>query len=281
MRLDLIRQKGWTAGWLTLVIVNGRRVIALRSYQVLSNLLFNPVTLAHRWIEFPSFVRNLARYRARQGEADPTFGLRLRYLYPVLGDRHAGAGVASGHYFHQDIWAARLIYARNPRQHVDVGSSTAGFVAHLLCFRDVEYVDIRPLDTNVTGLTFQQGDVTALPYPSGSVESLSALHVVEHIGLGRYGDHLDPNGWRKAISELKRVLKPGGSLYFSVPIGPERIEFDAHRVFNPLTIIEAFRPLKMIRFDAVDDGGRFQHEADLATLDGWYSCGLFEFSTAD
>ena len=159
-----------------------------------------------------------------------------------------------------------------------MGSSLAGFVAHLLCFREVEYVDIRPVDTNVDGLLFRQGDITALPYASESLESISALHVVEHIGLGRYGDPMDPNGWRKAIAELKRVLKPGGVLYFSVPVGRERVEFDAHHVFDPMTIIEAFRPLELRQFAAVDDAGRFLPTANPETLKGWYSCGLFEFA---
>jgi SAM-dependent methyltransferase len=261
-----------------LLIVNRSRIVAMRSYQVVSNLFFDPIRFAHRWLEFPSYVQNLARYRARQSQSDRAFDLHIRYLYPVLGDRHAGAGVASGHYFHQDIWAARLIHARNPPRHVDVGSSIAGFIAHLLCFREVEYVDIRPLNSNVSGLNFVQGDVTALPYETASVESLSALHVVEHIGLGRYGDVVDPDGWRKGVSELKRVLKPGGTLYFSVPVGHERLEFDAHRVFNPLTIIDAVRPLVLNRFDAVDDAGHFVPHADPTASNGWYSCGLFEFS---
>lgn len=258
-----------------------KRILALRLYQVVSNLLFDPLRFVYRWMEFPSFLRNLFRYRARQNESDPAFPLRLRYLYPVLGDRHASAGDASGHYFHQDIWAARQIHARNPAQHVDVGSSMAGFVAHLLCFREVEYVDIRPVDTNVSGLLVRLGNITALPYASGSLESLSALHVVEHVGLGRYGDALDPNGWRKAIAELKRVLKPGGVLYVSVPIGKERVEFDAHHVFDPMTIVQAFRPLELSHFAAIDDAGRFVPQADPATLEGWYSCGLFEFTRND
>jgi SAM-dependent methyltransferase len=261
----------------TLPLSRGR-IVALRVYQVVSNLLFDPIVVARRVQEAPSYVANLFRYRSRQAGSDPTFRIRFRYLHPVLGDRHSGAGVASGHYFHQDIWAARQIHQRAPERHVDVGSSVAGFIAHLLCFRDVEYVDIRPLDTNVTGLRVHIGSITALPFETGELESLSALHVSEHIGLGRYGDPVDPCGWRKAVAELGRVLRRGGMLYYSVPIGRERLEFDAHRVFHPTTVVEAFRPLRLGAFAYVGDDGRYVADADHERFDGWYCCGLFTFT---
>ena len=250
----------------------------MRLYQVCSNLLADPIVVFRRFQESPKYVANLVRYAgAHRGRAD-AFKIRIRYLYPVLGDRHATAGQASGHYFHQDIWAARHIYTQAPERHVDVGSSVAGFVAHLLSFREVEYVDLRPLKTNVTGLHFRQGDLlSGLPYEDGSLESLSCLHVVEHIGLGRYGDPLDPDGWRKAIRELVRVLAPGGTLYFSTPIGKERLEFDAHRVFTPSTILEAFAGLELAEFSTVGDRGDLLLDADPKGFDGWYGAGLFKF----
>jgi len=45
------------------------------------------------------------------------------------------------------------------------------------------------------------------------------MNVVEHVGLGRYGEPLDPEGDIKAMRELRRVLAPGGSLLFVVPVG--------------------------------------------------------------
>ena len=254
------------------------RIIALRAYQVFTSLLFDPIRLTWRLVEAPLYIRNLLRYRS--GDT-AEFPVRLRYLYPVLGERHATAGTASGHYFHQDIWAARHVHYAAPVKHVDVGSSVAGFVAHLLCFRDVEYVDIRPLNTNVEGLHFMQGDLlNGLPYPDGSVESLSALHVVEHIGLGRYGDPVDPAGWRKSIDELKRVAAPGGRLYFSTPIGKQRLEFDGHRVFDPRTITRAFEPFRLLEFSYVDDRGDHVRDADISSFRGWYCAGLFLFEPA-
>ncbi|HHY1437048.1 TPA: DUF268 domain-containing protein [Campylobacter jejuni] len=72
-----------------------------------------------------------------------------------------------------------------------------------------------------------------------SVDSLSALCSVEHFGLRRYGDPIEPDAWEKALRSFQRVLKIGGKLYFSVPIGNEnRVCFNAHRVFKPETIIE-------------------------------------------
>ena len=254
-----------------------KRIFALRTYQVFSNVLFDPIVAYRRGIEAPAFVRNLLRYWRGQGESDPPFRVKLRYLFPVLGERRARAGVASGHYFHQDIWASRQIFERNPERHVDIGSSVAGFVAHLLCFREVEYVDLRPLRTNVSGLKFKQGSVLALPYESGALESVSSLHVIEHIGLGRYGDPIDHQGWRKACRELQRVLRPGGHLYTSVPIGHERLEFDGHRVFDPLTIIKAFDESTLRDFACVDDSGDYVAQCDPARSSGWYGCGLFHF----
>ena len=64
--------------------------------------------------------------------------------------------------------------------------------------------------------------------------------MAEHIGLGRYGDPLDPLGTRKAAAELQRVLAPGGQLLFSLPVGRPRVEFNAHRVHDPHEVASWF-----------------------------------------
>ncbi len=46
----------------------------------------------------------------------------------------------------------------------------------------------------------------------------SCMHTIEHIGLGRYGDPLDAVGDQTALSELQRVVAPGGSLLIVVPV---------------------------------------------------------------
>jgi hypothetical protein len=204
--------------------------------------------------------------------------LYVRDLQPVLWESQEPAGTARGHYFWQDLWAARKIFQRQPGRHVDVASRLDGFVAHLLTFMQVTYVDLRPVQEPVHGLTVLQGDLTELScLTSQSVESLSCLHAVEHVGLGRYGDSIAPDSWKLAITNLKRVLAPGGVLYLSVPVGGERLRFNAHRVFSPRTVLEAAQPLQLASFALVDDEGRFHSDGDLEAASKLrFGCGLFE-----
>jgi hypothetical protein len=163
---------------------------------------------------------------------------------------------------------------------VDVGSRVDGFVAHLLVFMPVEVVDIRPLEPGVDGLTFVRGNGESLDsLAPDSVESISSLHAIEHFGLGRYGDPVNPAACFTAMTSLARVLQPGGRLYVGVPIGRERVEFNAQRVFAPTTILDGFRDLELLSFSAVDDDGNMR--ADVVPTDfaeARYSCGLFEFT---
>jgi hypothetical protein len=104
------------------------------------------------------------------------------------------------------------------------------------------------------------------------------LHVIEHIGLGRYGDPLDPQGSVKAALELQRVVSRGGSLYLSLPVGRERICFNAHRVHSPLSILKMFPQLKLINFSMVNDNGEYVENAAVENaVEFEYGCGLFHF----
>jgi SAM-dependent methyltransferase len=224
------------------------------------------------------YIRDWRAYERQR--KDGRFPLALRDAFPILIDFHTEAGVAAGHYFHQDLWAARRIFEARPVSHVDVGSRIDGFVAHLLTFMPVTVVDIRPLTGDVRGLSFERGDLTHLDrMATGSVESLSSLHAVEHVGLGRYGDAIDPDGWKKALSELARALAPNGRLYLSVPVGVERMRFNGDRIFAPRTIVEALAGLRLLHFNVVDEAGPFHEDAALdAVASAENACGLFEFT---
>ena len=190
------------------------------------------------------------------------------------------AGIMQGHYFFQDIWAAEKVFQKKPQLHIDIASRIDGFVAHLLPFCKVEYVDIRKMDSTLSNLVFKEGSILQLPYPDNFVTSLSCLHVIEHIGLGRYGDPIDPEGFAKAAAELVRVLAPGGYLYFGTPIGEEKLYFDAHRVFAVETILQLFQGLVLEEFSLINDRAReIIPNASYADANNCkYGCGLFAFT---
>jgi SAM-dependent methyltransferase len=239
---------------------------------------FDPVSFAVGVASLPRYFAHLVRYR--RSARDTPFALHWGPMFPVLSDFRETAGSARGHYFHQDLWAARKIFAARPPEHMDVGSRVDGFVAHVLTFMPVRVIDIRPLQSDVEGLSFVRADATDLrEVPDQSVASISSLHAVEHFGLGRYGDPVEPDAWRRAMRAMARVLAPGGRLYFSVPVGQERVEFNSHRVFAPRTVLDAFEDLELVSFAAVDDRGNLVDPAQPEDFAGaYFACGLFEFT---
>ena len=248
-----------------------------RAYQVWCALLFDPIAVLQKWRGVPTYLHNLFKYlRSARGGG---FAVRWTALYPCLSDRYAKATSLRGHYFHQDLWAARQLYTLGVRHHIDIGSRVDGFIAHILPFCAVTYVDIRALDVKSDGLEYVSASISALPFASDSVRSLSSLSVLEHIGLGRYGDEVDPEGWRLASRELSRVLQPKGLLLISVPVGYQQVMFDAHRIFAPETLCAAFPSLELVSFALVDDEASCIR-TDATFDDAWncrFGCGLFAF----
>lgn len=219
----------------------------------------------------PGFLKEWRSY----ARAEQELPVRFCDTYPCLGDRFS-ATPFDPHYFYQSAWIARRLHDSRPKLHMDVGSSVMT-IGVLSAFLSLIFVDYRPLRTRQPGLLSVGGDIASLPFPDDSFMSISSLHVLEHIGLGRYGDSLDTQGATKAAAELVRVLKPGGRLYLSVPVGRERVCFNAHRVFAPNTVLQMLAPLSLLRFCLVDDDGQFVEDASIesaANLD--YGCGLFE-----
>jgi len=207
-------------------------------------------------------------------------------FYPCLDERNTDSGDASGHYFHQDLLVAGRIFKNNPERHVDIGSRIDGFVAHVAVFRKIEVLDVRPLSTTIPNIIFRQADLMK-PDPDlqNYCDSVSSLHAIEHFGLGRYGDTLDYNGHVNGLNSIHGLLKQGGKFYLSVPIGPQRIEFNAHRVFSVKYLIELIQDKYRVDFFSyVNDEGDLIRNADLnpAEVDDnfgcMYGCGIFELT---
>lgn len=230
---------------------------------------------------FPLVVRDYAVLRRARGRGGPS--MPLRFNMPCPHDRYEASGVASGHYFHQDLWVAQRVCEAAPERHVDVGSRIDGFVAHVAAFRPVEVFDIRPLEARVRNISFRQCDFTQPPPElDGYCDSLSCLHALEHFGLGRYGDPLDWSGHLHGFAAMARLVRPGGTFYVSVPIGPEGVAFNAHRVFSVATILRMVAPaFDVADFAYVDDAGDLHERVDLTAeaaeraFGVTFGCGIF------
>jgi SAM-dependent methyltransferase len=189
-----------------------------------------------------------------------------------------------GDYFHQDLLVAKRIFRNNPESHVDIGSRVDGFVAHVAVFREITIMDIRNIQSTLSNVRFIQADLMQLPpQMENSCCSISSLHAIEHFGLGRYSDPIDAGGHIKALNNIYAMLKPQGIFYFSVPIGKQRIEFNAHRVFSIPYLLKLFEDKYTIRmFSYVNDKGDLFKDTKLTPemIDSncycHYGCGIFE-----
>jgi hypothetical protein len=187
--------------------------------------------LLHSILGLPRFIRDLYRFRS----SNYTGKLKL---VPCLRDWNEEGGAVTSEYFWQDLLVARKIFSANPDKHVDIGSRVDGFVAHVASFREIEVLDIRPISPLIPGVIFKQADLMhPAPDTHNYCDSLSCLHALEHFGLGRYGDPIDPKGYESGLRNMIDILCSGGIFYLSVPVGIERVEFNANRVFNPNTIV--------------------------------------------
>jgi len=210
-------------------------------------------------------------------------------IKPCLHDRFMEGGVTKSEYFWQDLLVSRWIFKNKPTCHVDIGSRIDGFVAHVASFREIEVLDVRPISTKIPGVTFAQADLMEPINLIGNknannyCDSLSCLHTLEHFGLGRYGDNIDTNGYKKGIANMSPLIKVGGRLYLSTPIGRERVEFNANRIFDPSTIIEVAKDnnLKAESIHSISNG-----EVEIISIDDEelkklskkdYSLGIFTF----
>jgi SAM-dependent methyltransferase len=209
---------------------------------------------------------------------------KIAKFFPILGDKQDSGGLISGHYFHQDLWVAQRIFKAQPEKHVDIASRVDGFVAHVAVFREVEIFDIRPVLSKVRNISFVQADLMdeSSNYDN-YCDSISCLHAIEHFGLGRYNDPIDADGHLKGLNSIHKILKPGGTFYFSTPIGPQRIEFNAHRVFSLAYLLGKFeKDYELIHFSYVDDAGDLYENQVLtpqniqANFNCHYGCGIFE-----
>ncbi len=206
---------------------------------------------------------------------------KIDLIFPILGEHKEKSSAVIKHYFNQDLLVASYIYKNNPKKHVDVGSRIDGFVAHVATFRKIEVFDIRDNNFQFKNIRFKRKDISKIDKSLiNYCDSLSCLHTLEHFGLGRYGDQLDPNGHIKGFKNLVKILKTGGTLYISFPISDKNvIYFNSERSFNPKEILKWSNELRLVKFDFIDDYEKIFLDVDLNKFHRKisYGCGIYTF----
>jgi hypothetical protein len=198
----------------------------------------DPLKTGRGLVGLPRYFHDLASFRSK-------YDGRLE-LRPCLHDRRGEGGAIRDEYFWQDLLVARRIHEASPAKHVDVGSRVDGFVAHVASFREIEVFDIRPTVVSVPGVVFRQADFTKpVDGLRDYCDSLSCLHALEHFGLGRYGDPIDPDGLERGLASMACLLRENGVFYLSVPIGNSRVEFNAHRICDPEDLVASAARLSL------------------------------------
>lgn len=226
-------------------------------------------------LHFFIFVYRSSRLREKP-ELSRVFRLKLKPIIRDLVDKTP----FDRHYLYHVAWAINRIDSSNPEVHYDFGSSLY-FIAAVSSRRTIVFVDIRPPVLDLANVTLVRQDLTNLMMDSESIQSLSCMHVLEHVGLGRYGDVLDTEGDIKASRELTRVLAPGGKMLIVVPVGVSTVYFNAHRVYSYQQVVELFHGLTLVEFSLIEEwGSRGILEDYSAQLveSHHYACGLFVFT---
>lgn len=228
-------------------------------FSIIKKILYNSRTLAFRnkVLEIITLLKQKNRFRKdfslfkdqclEKNIGSPEWKDRM----PCLNDR-TGITTYEPHYTYHLAWAARMLQQIKPEYHVDISSSIS-FATICSAFVPIKFFDYRPLQINLSNLSPGEANLLNLPFADNSIISLSCMHVIEHIGLGRYGDEIDVNGDRKAIAELIRVLQVGGYLLLVFPMGKPRIQFNAHRIYSYDQAMQYLKPLSVKRFEFVPD----------------------------
>jgi hypothetical protein len=232
-------------------------------YRFLIKIGFDPLTFLYFLKGLPAYIIDYVRFKKlMSNRKEFPFGK----IYPLMMNKSSNSGTMKGAYFHHDLWVARDIYERKPVKHVDIGSRIDGFVAHVAVFREIEVFDIRDQQSKVKNILFKRADFMQLPEELKEYsDSISSLNAIEHFGLGRYGDPIDPDGHIKGIKNIYDMLKKGGIFYFSVPIGRQRIEFNAHRVFDVSYLLKLFEgKFEVVTFSYVNDAGNLVEDCNFS-----------------
>ncbi len=242
----------------------------LRSVKKILKIIFS-------YLKFPFVIRSYILFKKK--DKGLRFEMPVTQVFPCLFDNTTFTRFDT-HYIYHTAWAARKVKELGVAKHVDISSSLY-FSSIVSAFVPVDFYDYRPAKLGLSNLSSHQGDLLGLPFADNSLPSISCMHTIEHVGLGRYGDPLDPDGDIKAVKELIRVTKKGGAIIFVVPVGKPRIQFNAHRIYPYAMIMQMFEGCNLKEFSLIPDNalekGMLFHANPFLVASQSYGCGCFVF----
>jgi hypothetical protein len=223
---------------------------------------------------FIKYFSDLIKYKKLNG--------KVNYIFPVLGEDKKKSGQITNHYFYQDLLVASYIFKNKPTKHIDIGSRIDGFVANVASFRKIEVFDLRINKLNFKNIKFRKLNLNKINKKLYNyADSISCLHTIEHFGLGRYGDPIDPDSYKKGFNNLVKMLKSKGLLYISFPISNNNETFfNLERRFNPKDILGWTKELILLNFDFIDDKQKLNLNVNLLSLykkNIVNGCGIYVF----
>lgn len=133
---------------------------------------------------------------------------------------------------------------------VVVGSATPLYETFLDIFgNQINTIEYRKIEHNIPNLntyTYEEAmdSNVSLNWNFDVGVSVSSI---EHSGLGRYGDALDPEGDLKTMNLLSKIIKKDGLLILEIPIGTDKISFNASRVYGKFRLLLLFEKWELLK----------------------------------
>jgi hypothetical protein len=179
----------------------------------------------------------LAGYLAGMTPSNPLRGIPAR----VVGDASADPTEYFDHYDAFAAWAAQRIFARPGRLNtLDVGSVKL-MNGVLAAAHDVTSLVLADCGDRISAVRYVRHDVAdPLPFPAASFDVFTSMVSLPLVGLGRYGDRMDPNCLPRFVAELGRVMKADADLLISMCLGPNVLNFNNGWFLDMPTILRVF-----------------------------------------
>lgn len=212
------------------------RGIAYIAFTANKKGLLNPVHFLKTLFYLPTYLKNYCDLI--KSSKSKNLQITFKHFFPVFVDYSSSK--INRHYWFQDIYVASKIIATHnelPKSvHVDIGSRVEGFITSLISAKiNLIFADINLPPVPFPGTTTTRIDLQEMtPIQFENVNSVSSLHVIEHLGLGKYGDKIDALGHRKVFEDFSAVLATGTRLYLSSPVSHSPgVIFNAGRHLDP------------------------------------------------